>query len=51
MHAQGCFVDVGIGPCAGDQFILVDRFSGVLDKSDENIEGSAAETQRLAAVE
>jgi hypothetical protein len=48
---QGCLIDDGVWPSAGDELVLVDRFSGVFDQGNEDIECAAAETHRLATVE
>ena len=51
MDPQGAVVDDRIGPGAGDQLFLGDRFAGVLDQCDQNVERTTTEAQRLPIVE
>ena len=50
MDPERTFVDDRIGPCAGDEPILVDRLAGAFDERDQNIESAAAEAQRLPVI-
>src|SRR5215831_11973026 len=51
MNPQSTFIDDGIGPGVGDQLFLGDRFAGVLDQCDQNVERTTTKAQRLTVVE
>ncbi len=44
-------LDEGAGPDPGDEIILADQLAGVLDQGDEDVEGAAAEPDRLVALQ
>jgi hypothetical protein len=50
MDPQGTVIDDSIGPGVGDQLFLGDRFAGVLDQCDQNVERTTTEAQRLPVV-
>ena len=51
MDPQRPVVDDRVGPGTGDQLLVGDRLAGAFDKREENVQGSAAEAQRLPVVE
>jgi hypothetical protein len=51
MNPQSRFVDDRIGPGAGDDLGLADRFAGAFDQRNEDIQRAAAEAQRLPVLE
>ena len=50
MDPQGAVIDNRIGPGVGDQLFFGDRFAGVLDQCDQNVERAITEAQRLPVV-
>jgi hypothetical protein len=44
-------LDKGVRPDAGHQLVLADHLARVLDQGDQNIQGAAAETNGLVALE
>src|SRR5215471_4212910 len=51
MNPQSPLVDNRIGPGAGDEFVLADRFAGAFDQRYQNIQRPAAEAQRFPVFE
>jgi len=51
MDPQGAVIDDRFRPGVSDQLLPGDRFAGVLDQCDQNVERTTTEAHRLAVVE